>query len=110
LERALRIEKNWGFEQIIHNSGYCLKLLVYERPIRSSYHYHERKHECFFVHSGLFEIEINDSEPRTLLPSDRVILPPLMKHRIRCLEPGTIVEASSFDDPDDCVRIIPSDA
>jgi mannose-6-phosphate isomerase-like protein (cupin superfamily) len=105
----MRIEKSWGHELIVHNQGYCLKLLVYERPIASSYHYHDTKHECFFVHSGRFEIEIDGSVPGTLLPSDRVVLPPKTKHRIRCIEPGTIVEASSFDDPLDCVRIIQSE-
>jgi mannose-6-phosphate isomerase-like protein (cupin superfamily) len=106
----MRIEKSWGHELVVHNEGYCLKLLVYERPIASSYHYHERKHECFFVHSGRFQIEINESVPSTLLPTDRVVIPPRTNHRIRCIEPGIIVEASTFDDPEDCVRLIPSEA
>jgi len=104
-----RIEKNWGYEEIIHNEGYCMKLLVYTHPKSSSLHYHERKHECFYVASGVFLISI---EGRNMIPGEagqRVVIPPRTAHRVSCLEPGTIVEASSFDDPLDCVRLVQSD-
>lgn len=105
------IEKSWGREELIVNGSYCMKLLVYTRRIASSLHYHTRKHETFYVASGVFELERwhdPTGEVKThmrLVPGDRVILAPNTPHRIRCEVEGTIVEASSHDDPEDCVRI-----
>lgn len=110
----MRIEKSWGYEEIIHNGDYCCKLLVYTKPIASSLHYHERKHEIFIVHSGKFDIwtfkpGATGVDSRLHSPGDYIVLPPLTRHRIRCLEPGTIIETSSHDDPEDCIRLIPSE-
>ena len=105
----MRVEKSWGYEEIIHNGDYCCKKLVYEIPIASSLHYHQHKHETFFVHSGKFKIEIDGGEPQDLAIGQAVILPPGTRHRIRCIEPGMILEASTFDNPFDCVRLIPSE-
>jgi quercetin dioxygenase-like cupin family protein len=103
------IKKSWGYEEILYNGSHCMKLLVYEKPIASSLHYHRDKHEVFYVASGEFEIEDGISAPRRLLRGDHYILSPQTKHRIRCIQPGTIVEGSTHDDPEDCVRIIPSE-
>jgi oxalate decarboxylase/phosphoglucose isomerase-like protein (cupin superfamily) len=107
------IKKTWGYEKIIHNGGYCMKLLVYTRPIASSLHFHKLKHECFYVVDGLFQLELVSAggvrNVRKMTYGATVVLPPATQHRIRCLEPGTIVEASSHDDPEDCVRLEPSD-
>ena len=102
-------EKSWGYEKVIYNDKYCMKLLVYTKPgIASSLHYHERKHETFFIASGRFYIEINGLV-WLYEPGEHAVLSPGMQHRVRCLEPGTIVEASTHDDPNDCVRLIPSE-
>jgi len=29
---------------------------------------------------------------------------------VRCVVPGVIVEASTHDDPDDCIRLVPSES
>lgn len=103
------IEKSWGREEIIHNGDYCCKLLVYTRRIASSLHYHEKKHESFYMVSGLFELET--CEGKVLMkPGMWHVLKPGDRHQIRCIEPGTIVESSSHDDPDDCIRLIPSES
>ena len=102
--------KNWGYEELLHNGKYCCKLLVYTKPEKSSsLHYHEKKHETFVVTSGRFLLQVGDEPPRKVLQGDYVVLPPLTKHRITCIMPGVIVEASTTDDQDDCVRLIPSD-
>jgi mannose-6-phosphate isomerase-like protein (cupin superfamily) len=116
----MRIEKSWGFEQILTNGAYCMKLLVYRKPLMSSLHYHENKHETFYISSGVFMVEVGplgEIPQAYALPTElpkvgtgfSVVLPPRTLHRIHCLEPGTIVEASSHDDPEDCVRIVPSE-
>jgi mannose-6-phosphate isomerase-like protein (cupin superfamily) len=100
----VKTQKTWGHEVLIHNDSYCCKLLVYEKNIASSLHYHEFKHETFVVISGKFLVS-RIGHMMEMLPGDRLVIPPMTPHRVRCLEPGTIVEASSFDDPSDCVRL-----
>lgn len=110
-----RTEKNWGYEELIHNGAYCMKLLVYTRKLASSLHYHERKHESFYIASGIFEVQIgiegaDSATTRVRGVGEHIVLPPRTLHRVRCIEPGVIVEASTRDDPDDCVRLVPSEA
>ncbi len=104
----MKTQKNWGHEILVHNEDYCCKLLVYEKRVASSLHYHERKHETFVVQSGLFIVS-RMGHSVVMHPGDRMVIPPKSPHRVRCLEPGTIVEASTFDDPSDCVRLIESE-
>jgi mannose-6-phosphate isomerase-like protein (cupin superfamily) len=107
----VRVEKSWGFEEIIHNGDYCCKKLVYTRPISSSLHYHEKKHETFVVSEGEFVLEMGEEilTPRALRAGDYVVLKPGTKHRLTCMtQRGTVIEASTHDDPEDCVRLIPS--
>jgi len=102
------VQKSWGHEELIHNYVYCCKKLVYLKPIASSLHSHTRKHETFVVASGRFEVQL----PTCLLqmgPGDSVVIPPGTLHRVRCLEVGTIVEASTHDDPADVIRMLPSE-
>jgi quercetin dioxygenase-like cupin family protein len=103
------IEKSWGYEKIIYNGSYCMKLLVYLKPIASSLHFHVSKHESFYVASGQFKIDQGDGIRYTYGPGDHIVLTQGTKHRVRCIEPGTIVEASTHDDPADCVRLEPSE-
>lgn len=105
----MRIEKNWGYEEIVHNDGYCMKLLVYTKRIASSLHYHLYKHETFYVASGSFQID--DGNKLYQMPTGwSVVLAPNTPHRVRCLEPGIIVEASTFASDNDCIRLIPSES
>lgn len=104
----MRVEKSWGYEEVLVNDQYCCKLLVYTRPIASSLHYHEKKHETFVVLSGHFLLN-DGGHKREIGPGDHCVLPPGRYHKIRCRIPGTIVEASTHDDPTDCVRLIPSE-
>lgn len=101
-------EKSWGYEKVIVNDDYCMKLLVYLKPIASSLHFHRKKHETFYIASGRFQID-HGGTPFTYLPGDHLNIPPGLQHRVRCLEPGVIVEASTHDDPDDCERLVPSE-
>ena len=104
-----RVEKSWGYEQVFENDKYCMKALVYTKPIASSLHYHQRKTESFYIASGRFEIEIGKRFSKAL-PGDFFHIPIGTAHRLRCIEPGTVIEASTRDDPEDCIRLIPSEA
>jgi len=105
------IQKNWGWEQIIHNGDYCCKKLIYTKMIASSMHYHEFKHETFVVQSGRFSVYVENAarDWRTMEPGDYIVIPAKMPHRVRCLANGTIIEASTYDDPSDCIRLVPSE-
>jgi len=113
---AVKVPKIWGREIIFLETPYCVKFLQYDGVRTSSRHYHEKKHETFVVIKGLFEIDFysiddpsNHSEG-TYGPGAVIVLDPRTVHRVKCLSPdgGVIVEASSHDDPSDCVRLEPS--
>lgn len=110
----MRIEKTWGYEEIIHNGDYCCKKLVYTKSfIKSSLHYHPKKHETFVIMSGTFAIYVEGHFENALggyLPGYSVVIPPGTRHQVTCLEPGIILESSTHDDPEDCVRLIPSES
>ena len=111
-----RIPKIWGSEVILHNAEYCCKLLRYDGVRTSSKHYHEKKTETFVVVAGTFDIDWYSLDDPTTKgaqkfgPGAALHLAPRTVHRVTCVSPqgGTIVEASSHDDPDDCVRLEPS--
>ena len=112
-----RIVKMWGREIILHDGAYCCKLLEYDGLRTSSEHYHETKHETFVILSGLFEISwymldnVNDRQDAARMgPGACIVLEPRTVHRLTCVSPtgGIIVEASSKEDPNDCIRIKPS--
>ena len=106
---AERVEKSWGYEVVLHNGDYCSKLLVYTKGTASSLHYHPKKHETFYVAEGAFDIEI-DGVKRRMYPGDYAVIDPGTSHRVRSLNTyGLIVESSTHDDPEDCVRIVPSE-
>lgn len=106
---AKRTEKTWGYEELIYNGKYCCKKLVYLYPgIASSMHFHSGKHETFVVANGLFRIE-SDHFNGEMRPGDSLVLPAGTVHRIRCIAPGTIIESSTKDNPDDCTRLEPSE-
>ena len=105
-----RITKSWGFEEILENGPYCMKLLIYTKPISSSLHYHERKSETFYVASGAFLLELDDEKAQAFNAGSAISIPAGTRHRVRCVVPGVIVEASTHDDPDDCIRLVPSES
>jgi mannose-6-phosphate isomerase-like protein (cupin superfamily) len=112
-----KVPKMWGREIILHNDErYCCKLLQYDGVRISSRHYHEKKHETFVILKGRFEIDwysLDDEKAQgnnSMGPGGVISLDPRTVHRVKCLSPegGIIIEASSHDDPNDCVRIEPS--
>src|SRR5271170_4098347 len=86
-----RVDKSWGYEELVYNGLYCAKLLVYTRAgVASSRHYHESKTETFIVTLGKFLIEIGTPETPVVsteiyTPGESITLPPRIVHRVRCL-------------------------
>jgi hypothetical protein len=110
------VRKMWGREVILYNGAYCCKLLQYDGVRTSSEHYHENKHETFVIVKGVFEIEVYHKDTPEHLnkyrmgPGAALILVPYTVHKVTCVskDGGWIAEASSHDDPADCVRLAPS--
>jgi hypothetical protein len=111
-----RVPKVWGREIILHNDVYCCKLLQYDGVRTSSQHYHEKKHETFVILKGFFELDwysLDDpavNGHQRMGPGGVLSLDPRTVHLVKCVTPtgGVIVEASTQDDPNDCVRLAPS--
>lgn len=115
---AREVSKGWGKEVIFtpQFASYCGKLLVYKKNgAISSMHYHAEKHETFYVLSGIFKLkyyDLNtaDLKSRDLKAGDSIVIPPHNPHQLFCIEAGTILEASTKDDPFDNYRIAKGDS
>lgn len=118
------VPKLWGREEIYVEDPYCVKKLIYTHIGQaSSLHYHERKHETFVVLRGVFTLTTQErpadgapiTSTRLITIGDVVMLPPGFAHRLRLREAelhsrcGVILECSTRDDPQDCVRLVQSE-
>ena len=96
----------WGEEYWLHNDQrYCMKVLAFKGGTKGSRHYHTNKEETMLVVSGKFRISSVGGEFKTYKTGDFITLTPGTPHQIRCLKEGWIVEASTFHDDKDVVRI-----
>lgn len=109
-------DKGWGREILIENRSFCAKFLNYDKKgAVSSAHIHYHKSEAFCVIFKSFEFHYWDQDgnehTKILNQGDFVNIPSCCPHQLIALEDGaSIFEASSFDDPNDCVRIRPGDS
>ena len=116
------VQKSWGREEFYFGgafSRYWVKKLIYLHKISSSLHYHPYKHETFCVLKGSFKLEVGvpgaaregTSSTHILHSGDVFVLPPSTRHRLRLTSkpPGVVLECCDRDDPEDCVRIEPSE-
>ena len=110
------VEKAWGHENIwCTNDKYCGKLLKFNTDSQFSMHFHKEKDETWYVQDGIFEVEwINTKTAEIninkLVSGDTWHNPPLLPHRLVCLEEGTIIEVSTADSVEDNYRIMPGDS
>lgn len=100
------VKKKWGAEYIHHNDkDYCLKQLEIVHGALSSLHYHVKKIETFLIIYGTVVLEIGGAE-LIMTVGHSVTIPPGTPHRFRTATPrARIVEASTFHDDKDVVRI-----
>jgi mannose-6-phosphate isomerase-like protein (cupin superfamily) len=114
--RRVRVAKRWGWEDWIWNcEQYCGKILFFEAGKRSSWHYHGRKDETFFVVSGRMTVTFGtEDSPEaaqsvTLEPGDAFHVPPGLRHRMSALEPTCVFEASTHHSEEDTHRLLVDD-
>lgn len=111
--------KGWGSEIIFANdfeNGYCGKILTFTKAgYRGSDHFHVSKKEHFICCDGEFNLEctnpINaDKFVLNIKKGECVEIPRGQPHRIVCIQPGFIIEASTPDRWDDSFRIEKGDS
>lgn len=113
---AGKIEKGWGSEEIFAtNDKYCGKLMHFNKGARFSMHFHAGKDETWYVLSGLFWVELIDTENAktwtfSLSAGQSRRIMPLEPHRLICVEAGTIIEVSTPDSVEDNYRVLPGDS
>lgn len=110
------VEKGWGHELIwATNDKYCGKMMHFKNDAMFSMHFHSEKDETWYVLTGKFKVEWIDTKDasiheKILGPNAVWHNPPLMPHRVTCLEEGTIIEVSTPDSVEDNYRVMPGDS
>jgi mannose-6-phosphate isomerase-like protein (cupin superfamily) len=106
------IPKKWGWERVIANSPlYCGKLLFIHKGMHSSYHYHKKKDETFYIQQGTARVQIgwsdniNNTTAVVLREGDKFHVPVGMRHRIHAEEDLYMFEFSTEHFDDDSIRI-----
>lgn len=110
------VEKGWGSELIwVTNDKYCGKFMNFKQGAKFSMHFHKEKDEAWFVLTGKFLVTWIDTEDasehvKELNEGDTWHNPPLVPHRITCLEEGTVIEVSTPDSVEDNYRVAKGDS
>lgn len=110
------VPKGWGSEEIwATNDKYCGKLLNFNAGAKFSMHFHAEKDETWYVLDGRFIVECIDTKTastytKNLGKGDVWHNPPLLPHRLTCIERGSIIEVSTPDSVEDNYRVLPGDS
>jgi len=101
-----KVKKNWGTEEwIVNNKTYCGKILNLKKGTRGSIHYHNKKHETFYLFEGKVLLELGNELKKVIMKSGDVqTLEPGIKHRFTPLEDSKIIEFSTHHDDKDTYR------
>lgn len=116
MRQSGKIEKGWGSEEIwATNDKYCGKMMHFNKGAAFSMHFHAVKDESWYVLEGSFLVEVintKDAFVKTYQLDKGEVWhnPPLVPHRLICLEEGTIVEVSTADSVEDNYRVMPGDS
>ena len=108
-ETPLRVEKPWGYEDILErNQDFVVKRILLRAGNRSSLQLHERKREWVEVVEGTIELTIGTDEAnletRELTAGDVYRVPPKTIHRVLAIEDALILEICTPGD-DDIIRL-----
>lgn len=105
------VEKLWGIETWLRNDRICAKVLTLRPNWSSSFHFHRKKDEIFYIVQGGCWFQLG-SKKHWLTEGDWVRIKPNVRHRFwldtdvsgNCV----ILEASTHHYESDVVRIKPS--
>tara|TARA_B100000965_G_scaffold403894_1_gene433217 strand:+ start:9661 stop:10035 length:375 start_codon:yes stop_codon:yes gene_type:complete len=106
------VPKGWGYEKWITNGPlYCGKILWFCKGKKCSWHYHKKKDEVFYVHSGKLEVywswhdDFHEAYIKILSPGEKFYVPVGMRHRMIALEDTEMFEFSTEHFDEDSIRI-----
>jgi len=98
-------DKYWGNIQTIVNSQYAGKRLFFREGRHSSLHFHCRKTETYFVHSGelWLRLRAGRGEDRifALRRGETLLIPPGLMHQNGGRQDTVLIEVSSHDEDAD---------
>lgn len=110
-----RIEKDWGYELIIHNDElYCGKILFIKKGSCISLQFHKKKTETFFLQSGELLCKFSDSSDFVSAEETKIVkmkagdvkeIPVGFIHQVFAMEDSTILEFSTQHFDDDTYRL-----
>lgn len=106
---AKRVEKPWGWEQwLALNEFYCYKRIYIKAGTRTSYQYHEHKHETNYIISGEAEVWLENDEgvveKKIMKAGEYFDVTPPKKHRVIAIS-DVILQEVSTPHVDDVIRI-----
>lgn len=112
-----KVEKKWGYELWLANNAdedYCGKILFIEEGKSTSMHYHENKHETFYILSGQLKVDYLEHNELHQVHRLSVIcvegqsmeMPRRQEHKLIAHEGDlTLIEISTFHKDQDSYRI-----
>jgi dTDP-glucose pyrophosphorylase/mannose-6-phosphate isomerase-like protein (cupin superfamily) len=100
------VEKPWGREEWIVNKEYCGKIIIINKNHQSSFHYHKKKNETFYVLEGKMRISMNNGREEILGKGDILDIPTETLHRLEAVEDCRILEISTHHSDADSYRIL----
>ena len=103
------VTKPWGREiWLEHNDHYCYKRIHLNAGTRTSFQYHEKKHETNYIINGEAEIWLENEdgvvEKKLMKKDDHFTVIPPRKHRVVAIT-NLILQEVSTPEVDDVTRI-----
>ena len=95
----------WGYEVWCYNGDQCLKIMVVDKPAKSSLMHHPEKVETFVMLQGSLYLWHKESN-RLLFPGDVVTIRSGEEHRFAYAnERAVFLEVSSHHEDEDVVKL-----
>ena len=113
--RPNRVEKDWGYELIIHNDEkYCGKILFIKKEHCISLQFHKKKTETFYLQSGELLCKFSEQDSFVSAEDMKIVqmnggdvkeIPIGFIHQVFAVEDSTILEFSTQHFDDDTYRL-----
>lgn len=110
-----KVNKEWGYELIIHNDEkYCGKILFIKKGHCISLQFHKKKTETFYLQSGELLCKFSKEEDYISPEEMKIVkmysgdvkeIPVGFIHQVFAIEDSTIIEFSTQHFDDDTYRI-----
>ena len=109
-----KVDKDWGYELWLANNeqeNYCGKILFIREGYKGSMHFHNEKHETFYILEGKLKVDTLNTETtekteHILVEGDTFVLDRLTPHQLIAHEGDVkFIEISTFHRDSDSYRV-----